>query len=65
MLPQYLSAPEYKLPQTDDSASGVIGLHLHVGVYCHLSAHEKSGTSRIPRRLMKARITNCLVVYAS
>ena len=34
----------------------VIGLYLHGGGYCHMSAHEKSGTSRIPRRLMKVRI---------
>ena len=31
----------------------VIGLYLHGGGYCHMSAHEKSGTSRVPRRLMK------------
>lgn len=36
-----------------DSPPPVIGLYLHGGGYCHMSAHEKSGTSRIPRRLMK------------
>jgi len=64
-IPQYLSAPESNVPQTDDSVSGVIELYPHVGVYCHLSAHEKSGTSRVPHRLMKTRITNCLAVYVS
>lgn len=36
-----------------DSPPPVIGLYLHGGGYCHMSAHEKSGTSRVPRRLMK------------
>ena len=40
-----------------DSPSHAIGLYLHGGGYCHMSAHEKSGTSRVPRRLMKVRAT--------
>ena len=40
-----------------DCPPHVIGLYLHGGGYCHMSAHEKSGTSRVPRRLMKVRIT--------
>jgi hypothetical protein len=39
-----------------DSPPPVIGLYLHGGGYCHMSAHEKSGTSRVPRRLMKVRV---------
>ncbi len=35
----------------------LIGIYLHGGGYCHMSAHESSGTSRIPRRLMKVRVT--------
>ena len=35
----------------------VFGLYLHGGGYCHMSAHEKSGTSRVPRRLMKVCVT--------
>lgn len=31
----------------------VIGIFLHGGGYCHMSAHEKCSTSKIPRRLMK------------
>ncbi|KAL6299231.1 alpha/beta hydrolase fold-domain-containing protein [Sparassis latifolia] len=31
----------------------VIGIFLHGGGYCHMSAHEHAGTSRIPRRLME------------
>ncbi|CAL1699658.1 unnamed protein product [Somion occarium] len=31
----------------------VIGIFLHGGGYCHMSAHEKSKTSKIPRRLMQ------------
>jgi hypothetical protein len=42
-----------------------IGLFLHGGGYCHMSAHEKSGTSRIPRRLMKVRVSHCLSAYVS
>jgi len=48
-----------------DSPPRVIGLYLHGGGYCHMSAHEKSGTSRVPRRLMRVRITHCLVAYMS
>ena len=40
-----------------DCPPHVIGLYLHGGGYCHMSAHEKSGTSRVPRRLMKVRFT--------
>ena len=40
-----------------DCPPHVIGLYLHGGGYCHMSAHEKSGTSRVPRRLMKVRVT--------
>jgi hypothetical protein len=40
-----------------DSPPRVIGLYLHGGGYCHMSAHEKSGTSRVPRRLMRVRVT--------
>ena len=38
-----------------DSPPHMIGIYLHGGGYCHMSAHEISGTSRIPRRLMKVR----------
>lgn len=36
-----------------DSPPHMIGIYLHGGGYCHMSAHESSGTSRIPRRLLK------------
>ncbi|KAH9048409.1 alpha/beta-hydrolase [Lactarius hengduanensis] len=36
-----------------DSPPHMIGIYLHGGGYCHMSAHESSGTSRIPRRLIK------------
>jgi hypothetical protein len=39
-----------------DSPPHIIGIYLHGGGYCHMSAHESSGTSRIPRRLMKVRV---------
>jgi hypothetical protein len=31
----------------------LIGIFMHGGGYCHMSAHESSNTSRIPRRLTK------------
>ncbi|KAI0301633.1 hypothetical protein B0F90DRAFT_1718843 [Multifurca ochricompacta] len=39
-----------------DSYPPMIGIYLHGGGYCHMSAHENSGTSRIPRRLMKDKL---------
>lgn len=39
-----------------DSPPHMIGIYLHGGGYCHMSAHESSGTSRIPRRLMNVRV---------
>ncbi|KAL4245485.1 hypothetical protein ABKN59_009417 [Abortiporus biennis] len=37
----------------EESSEPVIGVFLHGGGYCHMSAHETSNTSKIPRRLMK------------
>ncbi|KAF9011969.1 Alpha/Beta hydrolase protein [Cyathus striatus] len=31
----------------------LVGIFMHGGGYCHMSAHESSGTSRIPRGLIK------------
>lgn len=31
----------------------LIGIFLHGGGYCHMSAHESSSPSQIPSRLMK------------
>ncbi|KAH9973785.1 hypothetical protein BGW80DRAFT_1458832 [Lactifluus volemus] len=36
--------------------SRVIGIYLHGGGYSHMSAHENSSTSRIPRRLIKDKL---------
>jgi hypothetical protein len=33
----------------------LIGIFMHGGGYCHMSAHEKSRTSRIPRRLIQVK----------
>lgn len=47
---------------SDDSAVDIevaaadtplVGIFMHGGGYCHMSAHESSQTSRIPRRLIK------------
>ncbi|EPQ52177.1 alpha/beta-hydrolase [Gloeophyllum trabeum ATCC 11539] len=34
----------------------VVGIFLHGGGFCHMSAHESSGTSRIPRRLIQDKV---------
>jgi hypothetical protein len=39
-----------------DAPPHMIGIYLHGGGYCHMSAHESSGTFRIPRRLMRVRV---------
>ncbi|KAF8964728.1 Alpha/Beta hydrolase protein [Flammula alnicola] len=49
------------LPSTVDLEAGtddvpIVGIFMHGGGYCHMSAHEKSRTSRIPRNLVKKNI---------
>ncbi|KAF9564056.1 alpha/beta-hydrolase [Agrocybe pediades] len=34
----------------------LVGIFMHGGGYCHMSAHESSRTSRIPRQLIKRKI---------
>lgn len=51
-LPPLASRPSDDL----ESAAGeipLIGIFMHGGGYCHMSAHESARTSRIPRRLIK------------
>jgi hypothetical protein len=49
--------------------SRVIGVYMHGGGYSHMSAHENSSTSRIPRRLIKvcsarlAHVINAMLIY--
>jgi hypothetical protein len=38
----------------------MIGIFMHGGGYCHMSADEKSSTSKIPRRLTKVTMTRPL-----
>jgi hypothetical protein len=40
----------------------LIGIFMHGGGYCHMSAHESSRTSRIPRRLIKVHIVLITIV---
>jgi hypothetical protein len=67
-----VESPEIKTPDSSDSGVDVesnaadtplIGVFMHGGGYCHMSAHESSRTSRIPRRLIKAsqmqRLIHC------
>ncbi|OCH89335.1 alpha/beta-hydrolase [Obba rivulosa] len=39
--------------EANASREPIIGIFLHGGGYCHMSAHEQCGPSRIPRRLMQ------------
>lgn len=59
-------ASSSKVPDSPDSEVDVentavdtplIGIFMHGGGYCHMSAHETSRTSRIPRRLIKVTST--------
>jgi hypothetical protein len=47
-----------------EAAGGIplIGIFMHGGGYCHMSADEKSPTSKIPRRLTEVRTTLALAV---
>ncbi|KAF8893046.1 Alpha/Beta hydrolase protein [Infundibulicybe gibba] len=45
--------PQEHVPITGDS---VVGMFMHGGGYCHMSAQESSRTSRIPRRLIQNKI---------
>ena len=52
-------------PDIDLEAAGdvpLIGIFMHGGGYCHMSADEKSPTSKIPRRLTEVRTTRGLEV---
>jgi hypothetical protein len=40
----------------------LVGIFMHGGGYCHMSAEEKSPTSKIPRRLTKVRATLALAI---
>lgn len=40
----------------------MIGMFMHGGGYCHMSAEEKSPTSKIPRRLIKVGTAHLLIV---
>ena len=55
-LPEVLHTDADVEADAVDSPPHMIGIYLHGGGYCHMSAHESSGTSRIPRRLMKVRV---------
>ena len=51
-------SPDINLEATGDIP--LIGIFMHGGGYCHMSADEKSPTSKIPRRLIKVRTTRGL-----
>ncbi|KAF5313358.1 hypothetical protein D9611_008470 [Ephemerocybe angulata] len=46
--------PDTKAPVDDKTY--LVGIFMHGGGYCHMSAHESSRTSRIPRGLIKRGI---------
>lgn len=62
---QTLGASSSSLADIDLEAMGdvpLVGIFMHGGGYCHMSADEKSPTSKIPRRLTKVRLTRGLAV---
>ena len=44
--------------ESDGDEVKLVGVFLHGGGYCHMSAHESSRTSQIPRGLIKVRLSN-------
>ncbi|PPQ92171.1 hypothetical protein CVT25_008945 [Psilocybe cyanescens] len=42
--------------ETGNEDVPLVGIFMHGGGYCHMSAHESSRTSRIPRNLVKRKI---------
>ncbi|PPQ97284.1 hypothetical protein CVT26_006677 [Gymnopilus dilepis] len=58
---QLTSSSEVDLEIGNDKIP-IIGIFMHGGGYCHMSAHESSRTSRIPRNLIKRKI--CHEVYS-
>jgi hypothetical protein len=42
-------------PPVKDDRTYVVGIYMHGGGYCHMSAHESSRTSRIPQGLVQVR----------
>ncbi|EKM58025.1 uncharacterized protein PHACADRAFT_206866 [Phanerochaete carnosa HHB-10118-sp] len=59
-MPKELNQEPKREPKQDthiDLEAGgkqhIVAIFLHGGGYCHMSAHEKSSTSKIPRRLVK------------
>ncbi|KAG6852621.1 hypothetical protein C0991_010392 [Blastosporella zonata] len=54
-----LEMETYKDVEEGDSGDiPVIGIFMHGGAYCHMSAHESARTSRIPRRLIKDQMVS-------
>ncbi|KAJ2922922.1 hypothetical protein H1R20_g14180, partial [Candolleomyces eurysporus] len=49
-------------PPAQDDRTYTVGIYMHGGGYCHMSAHESSRTSRIPRGLVQRGILD--EVYA-
>ncbi|TFK29482.1 alpha/beta-hydrolase [Coprinopsis marcescibilis] len=51
-----LHSPTTETPPNELDHIPMVGIFMHGGGYCHMSAHETSRTSRIPRGFMKQRI---------
>lgn len=63
-------SPNYsnKVPLSSDQDNSkgrempLVGIFMHGGGYCHMSAHESARTSRIPRGLIKVRVFFCRAI---
>ena len=54
VIPEKIQLAKLPSKSTSDSSEPImIGLFMHGGAYCHMSAHESSGPSRIPKCLME------------
>jgi len=56
--PKNIDQSKNSLVESEEAESGrvpLVGVFMHGGGYCHMSAHESSGTSRIPRNLVQVR----------
>lgn len=54
VIPEKIQLAKAPNKSTSDSSGPItIGLFMHGGGYCHMSAHESSGPSRIPKSLIE------------
>jgi hypothetical protein len=61
-------APAGPLPSSSSSIDDkvhMVGVFMHGGGYCHMSAHEESRTSRMPRGFIQVRVNSLVLEVAT